>query len=872
MGSTEIAIRDRLRDVFAGRHSELRRIAAATDRRGSAGIALIGAEGVGKSRLQAEATNRADPTRHRVIRAVTTVATANVPFGALAEHLPSGLLRSPFTGDALRGAAEALLKPAGKRRLTLVVDDTQLLDEASAALAVQLARRGELFLLTALRPDRRLPRPIGDLWTDGLAEWVEVGPLSRDDVHQVLGEALGGQVEGVLVQRFWEATAGNALLVRELLTAQLEANRLVADDGMWTLRGPFAIPSWLAGLVDERLVAAPPECRAALELLAVTEPICPGVLAELVPADVLEAAEARGLIRIERTNGQELARLTYPMYGEVLRAVTPRLRARRWLSQCASIVEATSQNPVDLARAVSWRLACGQRPSPENMAIAARAACSAMDFELAGQLATAESVAGRAAAVIEPLGYGFLFTGRSAEAESALSGLGRLDHEVDRARVASVRAFNLYFGLDRQAPAEALLAATVDATVDPATRRRLVARQALLRALSDAPQDALELAAGVPDEPEARVAAGLAQVFSGRPHEGLDLLSGGWPDDAPWLPILADLGTVHGLLWTGQFVAAEERSGTGYDRALANRWQFGILVSCLQRGLAARMRGQLRDQITWCREGISIAREQGSNGMLAVLLGLLAHGYALTGKTDAAAHALAEADRLAGVSLRLLGPWTELSRAWVIAARRGDAAAHAQRTARLARDRGAAGFEALALHDAVRLGAPKHAADRLRALAGQSDRCLGHLYATHARAKAEGDAAALAGVSADFAELGSPLLAAEAAAEEAERHRSDGRLAMASTAAARALMFMRHCEEVPRSPALSALATPRLTPREGEIAELAARGLSSREIGRNLVLSVRTVENHLHRVYRKLGINTRGELDALRVLLTVPQG
>lgn len=871
MESAEITIRDRVRDVFAGRHTELRRIAAATDRRGSAGIALIGAEGVGKSRLQTEAAHRADPARHHVIRAVTTVATANVAFGALAEHLPSGLLRSPFTGDALRTAAEALLKPAGKRRLTLVVDDAHLLDEASAALAVQLARRGELFLLTAVRPDRRLPRPIADLWTDGLAEWMEIGPLSRADVHQILGEALCGQVEGALVQRFWEATAGNALLVRELLTAQLEANRLVSEDGRWMLRGPFAIPTWLAGLVNERLAAAPPECRSAMELLAVTEPIGPNVLGELVPADVLEAAEAHGFIRIERSGGQDLARLAYPIYGDVLRAVTPRLRARRWLSQCASLIQATSHDPVDLARAVRWQLACGERPSPENMAVAARTAQSAMDFELAGQLAGRELAAGRGAAVIESLGYGLLFAGRPAEAEAALSGLGRLDGDLDRARVALVRAFNLYFGLDRQAPAELLLAAAVDETVDPVARRRLIARQALLRALSDAPKEALELAAGAPDEPEAQVATGLAMVFSGRPHEGLDLLAGEWPAEAPWLSVFADLGTVHGLLWTAQLAEAEERARTGYDRALANRWQFATIVSCLLRGLVARMRGQLRDQASWCREGISIAREQGSNNVLAILLGQLAHGYALTGEADAAVRALDEADRLGGISLRLLSPWTELARAWVISARHGDAAAHAQWTARLARDRGAAGFETLALHDAARLGAPKHAADRLRALSGQSRRLLGNSYALHARAMAEGDAAALAEVSADFAEMGSPLLAAEAAAEESERHRSHGRLAMASTAAARALMFMGHCEEIPRSPALSALAPPRLTRREGEIAELAAGGLSSREIARNLVLSVRTVENHLHRVYRKLGINNRGELNALSVLLTRPQ-
>ena len=54
-----------------------------------------------------------------------------------------------------------------------------------------------------------------------------------------------------------------------------------------------------------------------------------------------------------------------------------------------------------------------------------------------------------------------------------------------------------------------------------------------------------------------------------------------------------------------------------------------------------------------------------------------------------------------------------------------------------------------------------------------------------------------------------------------------------------------------------------LTRREREIAELAALGLSSRQIAERLVVSVRTVDNHLQRVYRKLGIARRAELPGL---------
>lgn len=50
---------------------------------------------------------------------------------------------------------------------------------------------------------------------------------------------------------------------------------------------------------------------------------------------------------------------------------------------------------------------------------------------------------------------------------------------------------------------------------------------------------------------------------------------------------------------------------------------------------------------------------------------------------------------------------------------------------------------------------------------------------------------------------------------------------------------------------------------EREVAELAARGRTSRDIAEALGVSVRTVHSHLHQAYAKLGIGDRGELAAL---------
>jgi DNA-binding CsgD family transcriptional regulator len=54
-----------------------------------------------------------------------------------------------------------------------------------------------------------------------------------------------------------------------------------------------------------------------------------------------------------------------------------------------------------------------------------------------------------------------------------------------------------------------------------------------------------------------------------------------------------------------------------------------------------------------------------------------------------------------------------------------------------------------------------------------------------------------------------------------------------------------------------------LTTREREVAGLAARGLSDRDIATRLQVSLRTVHSHLHRAYRKLGVDGRDQLAAI---------
>lgn len=59
--------------------------------------------------------------------------------------------------------------------------------------------------------------------------------------------------------------------------------------------------------------------------------------------------------------------------------------------------------------------------------------------------------------------------------------------------------------------------------------------------------------------------------------------------------------------------------------------------------------------------------------------------------------------------------------------------------------------------------------------------------------------------------------------------------------------------------------SPGLTPREAEVARLAATGLRTAEIASRLFVSPRTVDTHLRNVYTKTGLNRVQLVNWLRV-------
>ena len=172
-------------------------------------------------------------------------------------------------------------------------------------------------------------------------------------------------------------------------------------------------------------------------------------------------------------------------------------------------------------------------------------------------------------------------------------------------------------------------------------------------------------------------------------------------------------------------------------------------------------------------------------------------------------------------------------------------------------------FEAFALHDVARFAPSRVAADRLLELSKLVDGPLVDAIAAHARGLADDDGDRLDEAARGFSAMTLDLFAAEAGFAAARVHRRDGRRARAFAALELARAHACRCEDV-RTPALTWADQPEdLTPREREIADLAAANLPSREIAARLGITTRTVDNLLGRVYAKLGISGRQALTDL---------
>ena len=868
---------------LVGRTGELRLLIGLLSEPGAKGLVLAGPAGVGKTRLAVECLRQAERMGLATAEVCASRAAAGLPFGAVAPLLPAGGWPEAGPGGGLDRAdllgrfAGALSERAAGRRLVLLVDDAHLLDDASATLIYQVASSGTSLLLVTVRTGERAPDPVLALWKEGLLGRLELGGLDGQAVQELLADALGGPVDPGAVVRLAARCQGNVLFLRELVLGALEAGSLASDGGLWRLVGPLAPSGRLVELVEARLGGLGDAERGLLEAVALGEPLSTAELTALAEVTVAESLERVGLLA-SGTDGRRLEfRLAHPLHGEVLRQQMSALRRRGITAALADVVEAVGARRADDGlRVATWRLDAGGG-SPDLLLEAAATARRRYDFPLAERLARAalQQGAGLPAAVLAAQLASLAGRAREAEADLALLA-GQAGDDGERGLVAVTRLDILR--LTGRFDDALAVAAESDSTItEQSWRDEIAARRAGLLLETEGPAAAAEAAAEVCGTAAsgalgwACLVSALALVRTGRLEAAAEAATRGQHagvglGEAPpqWPVGVLTLARCDALAQSGFLEEAEAVALSEHRQAVADGSVDAQAYAAWQLAKVLLAQGRVEAAAHHGREAAALLRHLGRRLLLRDCLVPLATAEALRGEGGAAAEVLRELDALGVPTSHWTGADLLGARAWTAVAG-GDipgARRLLEEAAALATRIGDRIGESSALHDLARLGFAREVVERLRSVANDIDGDFATARVAHATALAGSDATALEEASECFEAAGAWLLAAEAAADAAAvwQRSGDGRWATAGQR--RSASLAGRCEGA-MTPALQGVETRGLlTPAERHVALLAAAGRSNREIAAALFLSLRTVENRLHRIYEKLGISGRAELSS----------
>jgi ATP/maltotriose-dependent transcriptional regulator MalT len=881
------------------------------------GLLLEGEAGIGKTTLWLAALQQARAQGFRVLSARAWEAESVLAYGTVAdllsdidattlEKLPEVqriavdrvLLREASGGPetdqhvvaaALLSAIEAL---ATDTPVVVGIDDVQWLDPSSKAVVAFVARRlrGRVGLIVTERtdPDRgsvmswlQLARP------DALAR-TRVRSLSLGGLHELLSARLGRAFSRPTMVRIAEVSGGNPFYALEMARAvdtEPDLPRSLSD----------LVRIRIAGLDDDTrdaLLAASCVAEPTVDMLAHAT----GTTAERM-ATLLEEVESRGILEI---TGNRVC-YAHPLLARGVYVDATAARRRRMHRAVADVVEvpelkarhlalATSHHDPEILKALDDAANVARaRGAPAagaelvDLAIKlgggtpSRRLRSASHHFRAGDVDAAYALIDPLIANLRPgtmralalnLLAGIWIYRRSFEEAAAVLKDAVSDAE-ENIGVLAQTLLTLSFAQANSGDYEEALS-NAEAAVKyaeelgvPVLISQALADRLILSALCGRGFDEANLLRAVDlEDPDVdvpipfRAHSAAAQVLSwvGRldeAHEHMQVLrrrciDRGADSDMLFVAVWSALINV----WRGSFAEAAETADDAMERAEQMGGDHGLVIALTVRGLVAAYTGRVEAARADARAAIEAAERFGAPsladwpimtlGFVNVSLGdyesALADLAPLVSSFDQlycteiikagfvpdAVEALAGVGRLAEAepmieALERNG--RRLDRSWMLAiAARCRAMALASSGDVEAAE--AAAMQAMVEHD--RLSMPFERA-RTQLLLGQLQR---RKRQKHSAAVTLGDALVA------FETLGSRLWADRARAELARTNVTPGQ-------------------------------ANELTPSERRVAELAASGMTNRDIAATLFVSAKTVEANLTQVYRKLGIRTRAELGRL---------
>jgi DNA-binding CsgD family transcriptional regulator/energy-coupling factor transporter ATP-binding protein EcfA2 len=861
---------------MVGRDDEVNQVLAALDdSAGYWGVVLTGESGVGKSTL-ARALAGILESRGRTVRfALCTETRSAVPFGAFYWLMTPQVEPEPAV---MLAAAHRTLER--EQNLVIAVDDAELLDPLSASLLCQLVARGNARLIVTIGSGNAMPDTLAALWKERMLLSLRINAFTRQQTETLARTVLGGVVASRLIDELQDRTAGNPLLLRGLLIAGQENGVLVHADAGWQLFGTLRGDRQLYDLLEFRLRSFAPEELEVVEVLGAAEVLDWEVLRGLCDADAVGRLERRGIIQLVADGSHTVARLFHAVLGEAAIQRAGVVRSRQLNGLLAQHLRKQMQAAERHSRRADVRtqiqlaqltMRSDLAPDFDMMINAAVSALRMWDIDCSEKLArfVFERGGGLPAAtvLVEALGW----RGANAEAESILADVEPEGPGDLVTAHGCLRAANLFWG--GQIEQARLELVNLRERIEPGGSAELITAMEVMFAyfsgdVSTATELGLALCSrDVPPVAKAWAAAStcwaLAQIgrygdFHRITNAGVRAAALG--NSGP-LQLVTGLAEVRVLTDTGDFAAAKrvwERYAAMPAGALTVQGAINAML-----GLVNLAQGALLAACPAFHDSLSAMSRGAPFTWLMVVAAWTAQAEGGRGNNAAAAAALRRSEKAYGPQTAVYLPDLELARAWERASVGEMTAAqiHSVRAAQTARKFGMHADEMRALHTAVRFGDQSCAA-KLEELARTMNTPLAEAIAAHASGLANHDGDRLDVAARQFAYLGAVALAADAAAQAAAEHKRSGHRAKNIESSARAYGLAQRGGL--RTPAVDAAARPLpITPREREVGMLVSSGLSNRQIADRLVVSVRTAEGHLYRIFAKLAINSRDQLTQL---------
>lgn len=821
---------------------------------------IVGPPGVGKTTL---AESVARHLGREIVRVIALPELQQVPLAAWAPALAAlGIDDDP--GAALPALIRALATDPAAR--LVLVDDAPWLDDVSSGAVYQLVRAFGVPTILTARLGEPLPRPLQRLLDEGLAATHSLSGFTPAEVDSLLEARFGRRPRHADVVRITDRTAGNALYVRVLVEGAVRAgsvrigeSTVEVDDG--------ATPASLLDSVGARIAGLDSDQRRLLHVIALTQPI----ERALVAADAGRAATVDQLVDLGLVTaeaGGEPAhphlRIAHPLFADVLRDDPDREEVARVAAACllSSGLAEHRLSGILLLRRTSTP------PAASDLAWAAGRLYATGDVEAAVVIAREAELGDLTPA------ERFSTALHLANAHSALGALDDADAHYARADLlarrpedavllAGRRGEHLAF---RRFDVEAAVAQAdaVHRTVPPDLAVSLDADLRLWRAILGQVHDHATDLAAADSLPEAAVRSAMASIMT----ESMGGRSTAARDAAALLATAQErLGVLDpaaaAMVGFNEYIhllsTGEHEKALAFAQARRSDSGDGVGIWTSTVAEHRNYNGRLAEAHRLSLLAVDQCRWRDVMGVLGLALAVHADILAKSGEPDRARAVLAsmEPGQRAEPKAALLVAECEAWLAHTVGQpeRAEDIVVQA---AHRAVDVGFRVVAAISLGLCIRLGRTERAAEMLGTICSElpSDFVLYTSLRDLAVALRDRQPGAVALPARRLADAGMAPTALDAIALALRMGpRSEDRRRLERLGSTIAVGV--------DSPLVQSNQSPPLTDREYEIAVAAAARERSREIAARLGISVRTVDNQLQSVYRKLGVSSRDELRAV---------